>query len=217
MLIDHIGMFFIPITSPLGCTCRVIGRLTAPIMCFFLAEGYRYTSSKKKYALRLLFFAVVSQFAYAFSHYGRLGVLDFNMIFTLFLAFMVLWSYEKIKNPTLKWTAVVVLTALSFLGDWGIFAPLWVLFFYIFHGDRKKQMIAFSVIAGLVCLSAVLFFVMNKANWYGGLWQSGLFLFLPLFCLYNGQSGRKNRFNKWFFYIFYPLHLFVLGLIYFYC
>ena len=33
-------------------------------MCFFLVEGYRYTHSRKKYALRLLIFALISQVPY---------------------------------------------------------------------------------------------------------------------------------------------------------
>ena len=33
-----------------------VGRITAPIMWFFIAEGYHYTHSFKKYALRLLLF-----------------------------------------------------------------------------------------------------------------------------------------------------------------
>ena len=40
-----------------------VGRITAPIMWFFIAEGYHYTHSFKKYALRLLLFAVISHFA----------------------------------------------------------------------------------------------------------------------------------------------------------
>lgn len=44
-----------------------VGRITAPIMWFFIAEGYHYTHSFKKYALRLLLFAVVSHFAYTFA------------------------------------------------------------------------------------------------------------------------------------------------------
>lgn len=216
MLIDHIGMFFIPIATPVGALCRIIGRLTAPVMCFFLAEGYRYTSSKKKYALRLLIFALISQPAYAFSHYNRLWVADFSMLFTLLLSFLVLLSYDKIKKTPLRWIAVVALTALSYWCDWGIFAPLWVLCFFVFRNSRKKQLLSYSFIAAFVCISAVLFCILNGFPWYGEVWQAGLFLFIPIFSLYNGQSGNKNAFHKWIFYVFYPLHLLILGLIYYY-
>lgn len=68
MLIDHISMFFIPITNPLGDIMRVIGRLTGPLMCYFLSEGFYYTSNKFKYGSRLFIFALISQFPYVFAH-----------------------------------------------------------------------------------------------------------------------------------------------------
>ena len=46
---------------------HMIGRLAAPIFWFFIAEGYFYTRDWKKYALRLLGFAVVGHFAYNFA------------------------------------------------------------------------------------------------------------------------------------------------------
>lgn len=41
----------------------------------------------------------------------------------------------------------------------------------------------------------------------------GTFLSVPLLLLYNGESGKKSKGAKWFFYVFYPLHMTVLGLI----
>lgn len=78
---DHIGMLFIPVTNPVGCIPRIIGRLTAPIMCFFIAEGYFYTGSKKRYGARLFIFACVSQFAYSFAHYQKPFTFTLNTSF----------------------------------------------------------------------------------------------------------------------------------------
>lgn len=211
MLIDHIGMFLIPITMPLGMLCRVLGRLTAPIMCLFLAEGFVYTSSKEKYAFRLFIFAFISQIAYSFAHYRNLLVLDFNMIYTLFLSFLMLMLIENEKRALLKWLMVIFLFVLSFFGDWGGIAPLWVLLFYRFRESVNKRAFAFSAVAILMVLISMISCVMRGANWYGELWQTGLFLFLPFLYLYNGKKGKVSPFHKWFFYIFYPLHLIVLG------
>ena len=52
---------------------HVIGRLTAPIMWFFMAEGFHYTRNVKKYIGRLFVFAVISHFAYAFAGQRSLG------------------------------------------------------------------------------------------------------------------------------------------------
>ena len=39
---------------------HLIGRIVAPIFCFFIAEGAYYTKDRKKYLIRLLIFAVIS-------------------------------------------------------------------------------------------------------------------------------------------------------------
>lgn len=214
MLIDHVGAFFIPVTTPLGCVMRIIGRLTAPIMCFFLAEGFRYTSSHKKYGTRLFIFAVISQFAYAFAHGNTILTPSFNMIFTLFLCFLILLAYEKISNNILKIIVISILVAVSIYSDWGIIAPMWVLSFYILHDDTNYKILTFSLVSLMHIIISTVSAITNGYNWYFQLWQLGVFLFIPLLLLYNGKNGNKNMFSKWFFYIFYPLHLLVIGHIY---
>ena len=213
MVFDHIGMFFIPVSNPVGCIFRIIGRLTAPIMCYFIAEGYRYTSSKPKYAQRLLIFALISQFAYAFSHSNSLLKPDFNVIYTLSICFIILCCYDRIANAILKWVLISVLFALSYFGDWGIFAPLWVLTFWIFRNNTAKKVISYCAVSALVVISDSVFLVIHGYHWCGELWQLGLYMFIPFIFLYNGQKGKSGAFSKWFFYIFYPVHLVILGII----
>lgn len=211
MLVDHIAAFFVPIETPLGCVMRIIGRLTAPIMCLFLAEGFRYTSSKTKYGIRLFIFAVISQFAYVFAHGIRLLTPNFNMIFTLFLCFLVLLSYENIKNSIIKAAVIFILVGFSLFSDWGIIAPMWVLAFYVLHDDTQYKIITFSLVSLIHIIISIVSAITNGYNWYSQMWQIGVFLFIPLLILYNGKNGSKNMFSKWFFYIFYPLHLLAIG------
>ena len=69
MTVDHIAWSLFPGYSmhPLALLMHAIGRLTCPIMCYFIAEGYYYTKSFQKYALRLFLLAIVSHFSYQFS------------------------------------------------------------------------------------------------------------------------------------------------------
>ena len=60
MVCDHFAWGFVDFMTPLGQSMHVIGRLTLPIMCFFVAEGYRHTSSVREYIKRMLFFWAVS-------------------------------------------------------------------------------------------------------------------------------------------------------------
>ena len=210
MLLDHAAEFY-PKTSILYFCMRFLGRLTMPIMCFFIAEGYFFTSSKIRYGLRLGIFTLVSQLPYTYFHEGTLLTAklftDWNVIFTLFIGFCVLMVYDKIPNKIIRWIVIALLCAGSIIGDWRIITPMWILFFYIFR-DSKKNLLVFGVLAVLEVLSCL----PNIIN-DGQLWQVGVFLVIPLLYLYKGNSGSKNVFVKWAFYLFYPLHLLVLGLL----
>lgn len=210
MLLDHIAIF-LPSDSTLYCIMRFLGRLTAPIMCFFIAEGFYYTHSKNKYCIRLGIFALISQLAYTFFNEGTLLtyrlLTSWNVIFTLFIGFCALLAYEKILNKPIKWIVIGLLCIVSFIGDWRFIAPLWILCFYIFRGNKKNIMV-FSVLAGIEVLSCLPNIISD-----GQLWQIGVFFVVPLLLLYNGQKGRNNPVHKWAFYWFYPLHLFVIGII----
>ena len=77
MTIDHLGWLLYPglVKGAVPVTMHIIGRLTAPIMWYFIAEGCYYTKNIKKYFLRLMGFAIVSHFAFCFG----LGI-PFNLM-----------------------------------------------------------------------------------------------------------------------------------------
>ena len=105
---------------------RLFGRIAAPSMCFVLAQGFIHTSNRKKYFIRLLVFALISQLPFSYfgsgSYTGPMG----NVIFTLACAFAIMAVIENLKTigkiPGV--VAVVLLLFLSMLSDWIILAPM---------------------------------------------------------------------------------------------
>ena len=75
MTIDHIAWLLFPgyPAEVLPVVLHIIGRITCPIMCFFIAEGYHYTKNIRKYTARLFVFAVISHFAYVFASANFVG------------------------------------------------------------------------------------------------------------------------------------------------
>lgn len=221
MLIDHIAMFFLspgiseaPLSRiALYSVMRVIGRLTAPIMLFFLVEGFVHTSSRKKYGIRLFAFGLISQIPYALSHYNSLLKPDFNVIITLFVTFLMLTAAERISNRLLNRLVVFALIMVTFCCDWGVIGPFMAWLFYRYRDDRKAQLKYYSLVCAIQVVSAVVFLSMNGHHWYGELWQAGMFLVIPVLLCYNGEAGSKSSVNKWIFYVFYPLHLLVFWMI----
>ncbi len=221
MLIDHIAMFFLApgiAEAPaarvaLYAAMRVIGRLTGPIMIFFLTEGFIHTSSRRRYGARLLVFGLISQIPYALSHYNKLFAADFNVIITLFILFLMLTAIEKIKNGFLNRIVVLALIASTYWCDWGVIGPLMAWIFYQYHEDRKMQVRYYAAVCMIQLVSAATVLSMKGLHWYGELWQAGLFLVIPVLLWYNGRPGSRAAFHKWIFYIFYPLHLLIIWFI----
>lgn len=218
MTLNHIAHCFLTPGAFLYQLLVGIGYFTAPVMCYFLTEGYGYTRSKQRYALRLLLFALISQppFWLAFSEKG----VGANMIFTLFLCVCLLIYMEKMEGHPLCGLGLFALTAVTIFSDWGVAAPLMVYGFQKKKGDRKGT-------GGIFWLTA-LWMAVNEAACImeqgGGPGQAlaGGFLALSGPCLagvvilffYNGKkSSRGGRFSKWFFYLYYPAHLLALGLL----
>ncbi len=224
MTVDHIAWLLFPgyAKGALPVVMHIIGRLTCPIMCYFIAEGYYHTRNIHKYTFRLFLFAVISHFAYSFAsndfvdarslipfYFG--GILNqTSVMWPLAWGLVMLRVANSERFTQLQKTVLVILICLvSFPSDWSCIASLCVLAFGTNRGDLKAQgrwMLFFVAL-----YAVVYFFALDRL--YGVL-QLAVALSLPLLARYNGQRGknaRVNKFLKWFFYLYYPLHLTILG------
>lgn len=218
MTIDHVTDLIYPSfpAQPLPIALHIIGRLTAPIMWFFIAEGYHYTRNIKKYMFRLGIFAIISHFAYCFA-FG-LNFILFNtgifnqtsVMYPLFVSVLVLWLQDlelKKINKVIKNVLIFVLIWSAFSADWSCIAVLAIIGIYRNRGNLKKQ--TFSMMMWVLLYAVVSFFFVNKIY---GIIELFVVLVYPLMKRYNGQRG-KATWLKWFFYIYYPAHLIIIGII----
>lgn len=214
MLLNHIAAVFLEPQTPVCKILTDIGYFTAITMCYFLVEGYDHTRSKKKYAMRLFWFAVISEipFCLAFTEDGILSFCGFNMIFTLLVCFMIVHVMHQMDHTFYRSFAVACLVLATGYSDWGILAPVFTVLFVKAKGSEEKERAAW-------CISAVLFFIFNLLGGEGlpGSLGAAMGIVCAGICVnlfYNGKRMEKWRsFSKWFFYLFYPVHLLVLGLI----
>lgn len=226
MTIDHIAWCVFPgySTEPLPVILHIIGRLTCPIMCYFIAEGYHYTKDIDKYTNRLFAFAIISHFAYVFMYEGFNDWKAFTPFYygDILNQTSVMWSLawglvmlrvaysEKIKE-NIKPILIVLICLISFPSDWSCIASLCILAFGTNRGDFKKQML--WMIFYVAIYSVVYFFALDRIY---GIIQMAVVLSIPILMMYNGQRGKNQAINhimKWTFYIYYPLHLLVIGCI----
>ena len=146
--------------------------------------------------------------------YEKWPAAQFGVIFTLFLALLTLWMWDKsnLKKP-IKVLIVIGMCFLSLLGDWPILDIVWPLYLFIYRDDEKqkwKSFILFIVIEAAVCNVMQI----TSDEPFRQVFQFGALMVPPiLMYLYNGQPGSKHPIHKWFFYIFYPAHMLVLALL----
>lgn len=216
MLIDHIGYILFPDVIAL----RIIGRLSFPLFAFMIAEGCRYTKNKVRYFSFIFILAVLFQIVY----YIVSKSLYLNVFITFSLSILVIFALQTFKaqlqNKDAKVlykilsgllfvlaVAIVYLLNLKFIIDYGFWGCMLPVFATIFHykGENKllqkldcnlMHVLTFSLGLVLLCL-----FDSFDIIYYS------LFS-IPLLLLYSGKRGRLNM--KYFFYIFYPLHLVIL-------
>lgn len=214
MTIDHLAWLFFPglVKEPLPIILHLIGRLTAPIMWYFIAEGCFYTRDIKVYGLRLLGFAGLSHFAFCFGLGVPINVLAgslFNKTSVLFpLALSVfliaIFRNERLSN-SIKIASIVLFCSLTFTADWSNLALMLPFFLYHHRGNRKKQVVDYLIWISVYAVIYILF--IDKIY---GLLQFGTLLSLPLLMAYDGSKG-NSRLSKWFFYLYFPAHLVLIG------
>lgn len=191
MTADHIGAVFFP-EIPL---LRWIGRLAMPVLCFFIGEGLRHTRSPRRYLLRLTGFALLSELPFDLAFYGGIEWGHQNAYFTLALGLLALWAIQSrgMEGWLLALTAAL---AAELLGcDYGMYGVLLILLLDRFHRALSEQLAAAALL--------------NLA-FFGLQTQTLSLIALPLLWLYNGKRGRDDR---RLFYLYYPAHLCVLGIL----
>jgi len=216
MTIDHLTWTFFPGTQAVWYVfcLHIIGRLTAPIMWFFIAEGCHYTHDRKQYVGRLFLFAVISHFAYDFAFgipFLPLSTGVFNQTGVMWsLAWAAVLSLLCQSDKVPQWgkiLAIIVICLITFPSDWSCIAVMCPFFLFSHRGQFKKQ--AMDIALWTFIYALVYFLFLDKL--YGVL-QMFTFLTIPILSRYNGERGSWKG-MKWFFYIYYPAHLVVIGLI----
>ena len=171
----------------------------------------------------MFLFAVISHFPYVYCQFNYIDSLSFVPFAhgSIFNQTGVLWGFawglvlirvhdSKLKYP-IKLLLHFLILAVSFPADWSCIAPLVILSFWMNRGKFLKQM--FWMMFWVFVYAVVYFFALDRI--YAVL-QLCVFLAAPVLLFYNGQRGKYpklNKFFKWAFYIYYPLHFAVIGLL----
>lgn len=222
MLLDHIGAVIVldcfenATGSNRGALLdlyemlRIIGRVAFPIYCFLLAEGAAHSRNSKRYGLRLLIAAVLSEIPYDLAIYGTITWRHQSVMITLLLGFLML---EVMKRCPRLLQRLLVIAPFAWLTQWmntdygaeGIFVIA------LFALARRLPHRAVWQFFGLWCIFSPSHLM--ALNWLGGfsvtIQELAAFAVVPIM-LYDGRKATKSKVIQWVFYLFYPAHLLVL-------
>jgi hypothetical protein len=226
MFCDHLGGAIYKSISPFN----YIGRIAFPIFAFQISEGFSHTKDLKKYLLRLMIFAIISQIPYILFLSMYSSTVQLNIFFTLAFGLIAIWLHSyihknisskidnRIEQPVAKFllkfiVEFIPVIALCIIGelskvDYGWWGILLVFMFYYFKQNKLAMNISFIVMC-------VIFYGIDIIKYGFNTVYIWLFAFniLPILFinLYNGKQGKKI---KYLLYIFYPLHLLILYLLF---
>ncbi|KGA95780.1 membrane protein [Alkalihalobacillus alcalophilus ATCC 27647 = CGMCC 1.3604] len=204
MVVDHASIWLVPDDTTLAIFARGFGRLAAPIIGYMIAEGYFYTSNKQKYLKRLFIFALISHFPFVM-YFGLEWWQGTSVIWGLFMGLVALAiSQTTYISRLIKVMIIALCCLLAWTADWNYILVLWILFFGIYKGQFKMQMISFAFIGTVFYILPGISLGMDYA------FRFGILLAIPFLALYNGERGKSSALIKWGFYVFYPAHLLVL-------
>ena len=218
MTVDHAADLLYPgfPAQPAPILLHIVGRLTAPIMWFFLCEGFFHTKNFGRYLTRMFLLAFVSHFAYCFA-FG-IDVVPFrggsplnqtSVIWPLAWALVALWAIHD-GGALRKWQRTGLAVAsyfAAFPGDWSSIAVLAVTEMYPHRGALERQIA--GMMKWVLLYAAVSFLFVSRV--YGVVCLFAGLVYFPL-RLYNGERGRTG-WLRWLFYAYYPAHLVLVGMI----
>jgi hypothetical protein len=204
MTVDHVGAILYPEFTVL----RFIGRLSFPLFAYLLILGIENTRNVRNYFVRLFIFALISQVPFFLAlDYGPFDSL--NIFFTLSSGLLFIYFFKKSSVFVL----VPVFASLVLPFDYGIYGIAMIGCIFILKENTK-----FGV-ASLVLLNLLFLVPLNS--------QFLSISAIPLIVLHKNGSLKITKetteevaiplWRKYFFYVYYPLHLTLLYIINLYC
>ena len=211
MLIDHTGAIVLSQYQPAltnlfyingrGISAyrivRDIGRCAFPIFCFLIVEGFLHTHDRRKYGRNLLLFALISEIPWNYMFANSWHYTDKqNVFFTLFLGYLAFCALEYFwETPWMQLASLLALLGISIVlhADYGWRGFIFLVLMYLLRNEKVSQAIVGSC-------------------WLSYEWKA-CFAFISI-NMYNGKRGFiHGKAAKYFFYLFYPLHITILVII----
>lgn len=195
----------------------LLGRMAFPLFAFCVAEGALHTKNIEAYLTRLFIFAVISELPFDYAFFGGINLGSQNVIWTFFFGVLAVYLYKRLKSSMLIALYVVLATAVVcylFKTDYNTIGVILIFVMYVIKNKPLKIFAVLGIICAYYLYVKGLFIAVYSSNAFDTLNRSLSLIATSssviFMALYNGRKGVGM---KWFFYIYYPLHLIALSFI----
>ena len=228
-----------PYVKPVMILMRGIGRIAFPIFSFLLVEGLIHTRSRIRYMLRILLLAIISEPVFDYANNGVFYYADYQNVFiTLLIAATTMCVLSLIEQNNRLNKNIYVLYVLQgivvivgcFLAeflkvDYGMSGIIIPLIMGVIRRLKLDSSSAFAIYFVATIIARVIrnivnapTYILNPEMWYekylmytiNNLQIFAILALIPIF-MYDGTKGKPMP--KAVYYLFYPVHMGILGLI----
>ncbi len=219
MLVDHVGYgiyYRFYELDNIYTAMRLIGRMAFPLYCFLLVEGFFHTSDFRKYGIRLLILATISEFPFDVAVNLHPSFFDYNnVIFTLLIGLLTIGAIDYIKNDNISWLDSTALQTFAIIGvyalgclfsfvmhtDYGYTGvTVIVAMYYLYGTDMSHRLLSFGTGVVILVIGC-------------GLRELAAFAMVLPVVFYEGNRGSSNKILRHCFNLFYPVHLAVIAIV----
>lgn len=209
MVLDHIYYDLFPDTLLWG---HIAARVVAPVFCYLMTEGLVYTRNRFRYLRRMLVFALAMLVGNGVLYwmYGRWIQNSIIMELAIGAAMITCIDLARERPGKARWLCIAAIAALAvaslyFEGSYMI--PMMALIFYYLRERPLAMWVTFFMAysANYLYYYLVLDYELMPAFWV-------CLSIIPILC-YSGKRGHSGPFAKYFFYVFYPLHIWIIFLV----
>ena len=214
MFIDHFGHTIVPYLrvpymAEIYYICRMIGRIAFPIYCFLLAEGMRRTHNPGNYILRLGIGILLAELPFDILFEGGFSWESQSVMVTLTLGAVMLLCMQKTEKRWLKLLLILPFAILAELakcdyGGWGI---AMIAAFALLEGISSQVLALIFINAAMSSATIIVFGIRLSIQ------LLAVFAMVPI-AFYSGKKLTRSRVVQWGFYLFYPVHLLLLQVVF---
>lgn len=206
MLADHAGLALFPSIGAFRC----VGRISFPIYCFLLTQGFWHTRDVQAYGRRLLLLALLSELPFDLLIFGRISSgMEQNPLFSLLLGLLALQAADTLRDRPLQATLVLLtlcMAAMAARVSYGWLGIALCLGAY-YAGESRRRLTLFM--GGALLLYSMSLALSGVDSGWVLVSLCALLSLIPLLA-YNGRRGARHPLLTFLFYAAYPLHLLVL-------